>query len=173
MRCAECDATIPERQATATYCSERCRQRRKKREQYRRKHPGLTPRGPIQPRMCTTPGCDGKPLAHGLCQRHYRAARRAEGTPWALTGGDARRRARRHGAAYEPILHAEVFTRDAWTCGICRTPVDPTLKHPHPMSASLDHIVPLARGGDHLRTNVQCAHLACNLAKRDTLPTKG
>ncbi|WP_423797180.1 HNH endonuclease [Mycobacteroides abscessus] len=33
------------------------------------------------------------------------------------------------------------------------------------MSASLDHVVPMSLGGDHLSTNVQCAHLKCNMDK--------
>ncbi|MEV6398476.1 HNH endonuclease [Streptomyces sp. NPDC051907] len=37
------------------------------------------------------------------------------------------------------------------------------------MSASLDHIIPLARQGDHTRINVQLAHLLCNLRKSDKL----
>lgn len=76
-----------------------------------------------------------------------------------------RKRARFHGACYEPIRRARVYERDLWMCGICHLPVDNALEYPHPMSASLDHRVPLSRGGDHLYSNVQCAHLACNLDK--------
>lgn len=36
-----------------------------------------------------------------------------------------------------------------------------------PMSASVDHIVPLSRGGEHSMANVQCAHLSCNSSKGD------
>lgn len=35
------------------------------------------------------------------------------------------------------------------------------------MSASVDHIVPLSRGGEHSMNNVQCAHLSCNCSKSD------
>jgi len=34
------------------------------------------------------------------------------------------------------------------------------------MSASLDHILPFAAGGAHLKANVQCSHLRCNIRKR-------
>lgn len=33
------------------------------------------------------------------------------------------------------------------------------------MGASLDHIIPLSRGGHHTADNVQAAHLACNHRK--------
>ena len=33
------------------------------------------------------------------------------------------------------------------------------------MSVSLDHVVPLSRGGSHTLGNVRCAHLICNIRK--------
>jgi hypothetical protein len=61
----------------------------------------------------------------------------------------------------------EIYERDEWRCGICGDPVDKTLRWPDPMSASLDHITPLSKGGRHAIGNVQCSHLRCNLRKRD------
>ena len=80
------------------------------------------------------------------------------------------RRARMLGAITERFNDKEIFIRDNWCCGICKEAVDPTLNHPDPMSASLDHVVPLSRGGSHTRDNVQLAHLRCNLRKNDKLP---
>jgi 5-methylcytosine-specific restriction endonuclease McrA len=75
---------------------------------------------------------------------------------------DAARRARKSGATVESFTHAEIFERDGWTCGICTEPVDLTLRYPHPLSSSLDHVVPLSRGGEHSRVNTRLAHLVCN-----------
>lgn len=36
---------------------------------------------------------------------------------------------------------------------------------PHPRSPVIDHIVPLALGGDDTRANVQLAHFLCNARK--------
>ena len=58
-----------------------------------------------------------------------------------------------------------------WVCGICSLPVDKTLKYPDPLSASLDHIIPVSKGGGHTTSNVQLAHLLCNLKKSDKLLT--
>lgn len=80
---------------------------------------------------------------------------------------DLRRARKRTTAETERIVAAEIFDRDAWTCGICTEPVDPALRYPHPMSVSLDHVVPLAKGGAHTMANVQCSHLHCNRIKRD------
>jgi hypothetical protein len=86
--------------------------------------------------------------------------------------GNSRRssRARRYGVLTEPVRREEVYARDAWTCGLCGTPIDPALAWPHPKSATMDHVVPLSRGGAHTYLNVQAAHLMCNSAKGSALP---
>ena len=80
-----------------------------------------------------------------------------------------RRRALMHGAEYERINTSRIYERDAWRCGVCGKRVDKALTYPHRMSASLDHIVPLAHGGTHTKANVQLAHLICNWQKSDKL----
>lgn len=84
---------------------------------------------------------------------------------------DQLRRARKRDTEAELIVSREVFERDGWVCGICAEFVDSALAWPNPGSASLDHIVPLAKGGSHTYGNVQCAHLRCNIVKNDALPT--
>lgn len=74
-------------------------------------------------------------------------------------------RARRVGAEVEVVDRRAVFDRDGWICGICSGTVDRESRHPDPMSASLDHIIPLSRGGEHSYRNTQTAHLGCNVAK--------
>lgn len=54
------------------------------------------------------------------------------------------------------------------TCGICGHLVDFSLKSPHPMSASIDHIVPVSKNGHPSDIdNLQLAHRACNRQKSD------
>lgn len=81
-----------------------------------------------------------------------------------------RRNARLREATVEKFTRAEVFERDGWTCGVCGGGVDPGAPARSPWSASLDHIIPLAKGGAHSRENTQCAHLVCNIRKSDSLP---
>lgn len=76
-----------------------------------------------------------------------------------------RRRAQHYGVPYEVVSKKRVYERDGWRCGICKRKVNPDLTWPHDMSASLDHIVPMSRGGGHLYVNVQLAHLKCNVDK--------
>ena len=55
-------------------------------------------------------------------------------------------------------------------CGICGKPVDFSLKYPHPLSACIDHIVPITKGGHPSDIdNLQLAHWTCNRQKSDKL----
>ncbi|HEP1411118.1 HNH endonuclease family protein [Streptococcus pyogenes] len=58
----------------------------------------------------------------------------------------------------------------ATVCGICGKPVDKSLKYPHPLSAAIDHIVPIAKGGHpSALENLQLTHWQCNRQKSDKL----
>lgn len=93
------------------------------------------------------------------CREIERRRRRREGR--------IKRKAQLRGAAVEPVNIRRVYERDRWRCGLCRGKVDKRLKYPHPRSASLDHVLPIAHGGAHSMANVQLAHLDCNHAKSD------
>jgi 5-methylcytosine-specific restriction endonuclease McrA len=55
-------------------------------------------------------------------------------------------------------------------CAICGLPVDKTLKYPDPMSPSIDHIIPIDRGGHPSDiSNLQLAHWKCNRMKANKL----
>lgn len=51
--------------------------------------------------------------------------------------------------AYEPIRPRDIFERDGWQCKLCEEPIDRAAAYPAPLSPTLDHIVPLAKGGAH------------------------
>lgn len=72
-------------------------------------------------------------------------------------------------APFEKFDRREIFERDEWQCGICQDPVERDAKVPHLLAPTIDHIIPIARGGGHTRDNVQCAHFSCNSRKRDRL----
>ena len=55
-------------------------------------------------------------------------------------------------------------------CALCGKPVDKTIKYPDPMSATIDHIIPVSKGGHPSDIeNLQLAHFKCNRAKSDRL----
>jgi 5-methylcytosine-specific restriction endonuclease McrA len=78
-----------------------------------------------------------------------------------------KRRARERDAYVAPVSRHAVFKRDAYTCQLCGVPLDMEAKAPHPLSPSIDHVIPLAKGGAHEPGNVQAAHFLCNSTKGD------
>lgn len=61
---------------------------------------------------------------------------------------------------------AERLKREEHVCHICGNWIDPDLKSPDPMSFSVDHLQPVAMGGELLGP-VRAAHRICNM-KRGT-----
>lgn len=80
-----------------------------------------------------------------------------------------RARARKYTDQIEQFHAKEIFDRDKWICQICNKPIKRDTKYSHPLSATIDHIVPLSKGGTHERGNVQCAHRVCNSRKSDSV----
>ena len=85
-----------------------------------------------------------------------------------------RRRARMRDAFVENVPRREIFERDNWQCQIpgCLYPGIPASldgQRTDPLYANVDHIMPLAKGGLHERSNLATAHFRCNLAKKDRI----
>ncbi|MFE3429810.1 HNH endonuclease [Streptomyces sp. NPDC059171] len=78
-----------------------------------------------------------------------------------------KRRALERDAFVAPVSRPWVYERDQWTCQLCREPVARDQVVPHPQAPTIDHIIPLARGGTHEPANVQLAHYWCNTIKSD------
>src|SRR5690625_1281691 len=77
-----------------------------------------------------------------------------------------------HRANYERNRKRILATQN--TCGICGHPVDFSLKTPHPMSATVDHIIPVAKNGHPSDiSNLQLAHWTCNRQKSDKILKQG
>lgn len=84
--------------------------------------------------------------------------KRAERTPEQTRRDRDKRRARLLGAYVEDTPFDAVLQRDEGYCGICGQPImEATIE--------LDHIIALAAGGRHERTNIQLAHRSCNRRK--------
>jgi 5-methylcytosine-specific restriction endonuclease McrA len=64
----------------------------------------------------------------------------------------------------------ELFNMYDWICHLCRSAIDPRHRKPHPLCATIDHIIPLSRGGTHTWTNCAPAHAYCNFQKGDQVP---
>ena len=80
-------------------------------------------------------------------------------------------RAIAYGCEYEHGIRLhKLIRRDHNICQICGKPCDVNDKRygtSGPLYPSIDHIIPLAKGGSHTWGNVQLAHIICNSSKRD------
>ncbi|MBB1057848.1 HNH endonuclease [Dietzia sp. B19] len=105
-------------------------------------------------------------LAH---RKNYHAEKWATDAEYREQCYAAHRRRRRMlaSAKQEPYTRELIFARDGWVCGICSESIDPRMRYQDDPStcATIDHIVPLSRGGDDTPANVQAAHGSCNYRK--------
>lgn len=92
-----------------------------------------------------------------------------------------RQRARHFGVEYQKgITLRKAVSRFGLTCALCGTLCDwndrSWSKYCGALYPSIDHIIPMAKGGGHTWNNVQIAHILCNSKKEtkvETLTYKG
>lgn len=107
------------------------------------------------------------------CARYGWAAENPERNERAARANRDKRRARLAGASVERVTADEVRLATGDICYLCGIAIDFNLKHPHPGSPSMDHVVPLSRGGSHSVDNLAMTHLRCNLRKHNNPPPVG
>lgn len=78
-----------------------------------------------------------------------------------------RRRAAMQGGYVARVYRSKIFERDEYDCQLCGEPLAMTVKAPHRLAPTIDHVIPLAKGGTHEPANVQAAHFYCNSLKGD------
>lgn len=61
--------------------------------------------------------------------------------------------------------HRRIIARGEPECGLCQQPIDYSLPHLDPGEYVVDHITPLALGGEDTLANKQAAHRRCNERK--------
>jgi 5-methylcytosine-specific restriction endonuclease McrA len=82
-----------------------------------------------------------------------------------------KKRAEKYGVPYELINRVKVFEMYGWKCAECKkhTPKDIMRTFDNPDAPTLDHIVPISKGGPHLYSNVQLLCRQCNYMKSDAV----
>lgn len=81
-----------------------------------------------------------------------------------------KRRARKLAASIGPVDLAALWLTQGVNCPLCDKAIDRDVKYPDPLSASVDHILPLSKGGAHEQSNLQWTHLVCNQKKGTSVP---
>jgi len=88
----------------------------------------------------------------------------------AQSKGNHTRKARMKDAFVEVVDPIIVFEKDNWICQLCNKTVSKVLNRKLVDVASLDHIIPISKGGKHSYANTQLAHLSCNIKKGNRTP---
>lgn len=134
-KCSRCGEMFFALYKTSAYCSERCK-RKAKTERRKERDP------------------EWKPRASGGMRKGARKYIE---------------RAKKYNCQYEyGITLRSVYKRDGGICKICGQPCDLNDKsygQCGPNYPSVDHIIPLSKGGSHTWDNVQLAHMICNSYK--------
>lgn len=151
--CTICGAGFTAKRPEAMYCSRRCKQRAE--------HEARKARGYFAARRAENYEAERARIREYRSRKPFR-----ERYPETYAAAD-QLRAERKLVDAERVAPVEIHDRDGWICQLCDGSIDQVLAWPDPMSASLDHVIPLARGGRHTRDNLQSAHLRCNLQKGD------
>lgn len=85
--------------------------------------------------------------------RWYRANRQRNAE------GAQRRKARMRGNGYEVVRYERILLEHGMVCHICTLPIASRA------DLHFDHVIPLAKGGPHMESNIRPAHARCNLSK--------
>ncbi len=73
----------------------------------------------------------------------------------------------------DKVYKIRIFKRDNFRCQICGKKVAMNKKAPSPYSPSIDHIIPLVKGGTHEPKNVRLVHFICNSIKSANISKHG
>jgi 5-methylcytosine-specific restriction endonuclease McrA len=77
---------------------------------------------------------------------------------------------RRQGVVKPGNIHyLEVFHRDQGLCWLCNETVDPSLPRVSKLGGTIDHVIPISRGGEDTLENCRLAHWICNNRKSNKI----
>lgn len=147
--CRGCPARVSGRRA---YCSDSCGAAfRVSGVRLEEPHPG----GPVA-RACRYCGLlfTARARNAAYCGRACRNRATVNGRRRRLAAVDAR-----------PYSKVAIYERDGWVCQLCDEPINRMALWPAEDCATVDHIVPISRGGADVPENLQTAHWRCNRAK--------
>jgi hypothetical protein len=154
--CVACDTVFAARHGNQRRCDADCRPPPPKSECA---HCGRTFEVTHGRKVCSVACSRAKTRARVRLDPRARERRRAS-----RKAGKLRRRT----AVVETVNAITVFNRDGWRCQLCGVSTPQRLRGTfEPRAPELDHIIPIAKGGEHSYRNTQCACRQCNGTKGD------
>lgn len=164
--CVECSREFIGSKAKLKYCGDECRATANRRRASERWRAEVQARPQFKQWECAWCGemivvsisFTGFNKYHPECKLRARRAR------------DRRKTLRRQGVkSEERITHEEVAERDGFICHICSGLVDMSLPRTSKWGATLDHVIPVSKGGVDSLENLKLAHWICNVKKSDKI----
>ena len=160
LHCLACDGFVD--RESSRFCSEACARQFEFSTSCARCGCSTTAKGHRGPKRRV---CD-------LCREEVEMESRRKGRR--KYGRNHRQRARHHGVAYVSFPVRDIYERDGYRCQICKRRVFEKARYRksdgkiHPLSPTIDHIVPMSKGGNHEPDNCQTACFMCNSRKSDS-----
>ena len=111
---------------------------------------------------------------NGVCSTECKKAKQRRLKQKFKTPSNHRHRAKKYGVPYESgITLQKIIKRNGLTCAICGKECNLNdhewSEYAGPTYPSIDHIIPMAKGGGHTWDNVQVACMMCNSLKSDNI----
>lgn len=172
--CAECGKAFTTVYLKKIYCCSACSHDanlRIKREQWEKEY---TPRTFVCKEcgnvVTTTCGDMRSEFCCDTCEAvYYRRIDHQTARHKAFCRESKQRREKQIAAGYvEPVSYEKLYERDHGVCQICGMPVPDDKFADNSWGGTIDHRVPLSKGGKHSQSNCQLTHRICNSLKSDT-----
>lgn len=157
--CQNCGAAYSTNFSRKRTCSRQCRQElgnRRKRAEYF--DDGAEGRCFVYFRKCQDCGTD-------ICIRRPSSGFCAECIRNRRSWHDAKKNHKRRGAGPMTVSRERLLKLRGNRCHICGRLIDLKLSGMHPMGFTIDHLLPVSRGGTNEISNLHVAHRRCNTAR--------
>jgi 5-methylcytosine-specific restriction endonuclease McrA len=119
---------------------------------------------PVNGNVTCSSECKRARARHLAVQRYRRLMSTPKGME-RIRSHEYKRKARKRKAYVEEVSRDEVMRLSGWTCHLCGERIPKGAIWPEPLFGTVDHVVPLAKGGAHAYFNCKAAHLVCNCRK--------
>lgn len=171
LSCDECHKEFMAAGETRRFCSKNCRlenARKAKSEEVRLYFANLYPDG-IKTKVCRWCNQPMEVLAkksYAARLYHPDCSKEAERARYRI------KTVKRQNKLVKPSRLAadEVVRTYGSNCHICEQPIDPSLPRTSKLGLTVDHVIPLSKGGPDTIDNLRPAHWSCNNRKSDKLP---
>ena len=158
--CDNCGKPFVAKHKGQRFCNRACRYVNALRKRHERNEEQFIPLIRICPRcgksFATTLQAQDKQYCSEQCRARDAAVRYS-----------TRRKEQMQQAFVEPVGLRTTYRAYKGRCAICGLPVPQTTEASNQWAATVDHVLPLSKGGYHSKANCQLAHRLCNSLKLD------